>query len=157
MFKYNDIHVYISISYHMELKSFKNEKHRRMMNMMPLKSYLPFTHVRFGGSSWCNQDHLLSYGSILKLGHLALASSRNSPSAVGNPWCVPLPSSRFLPKLTQFDHVSHHIMISSTCAHMSKSKVHPAGCLSLDNSHLGLSENRLNPEKPNGFADHYPY
>ena len=22
---------------------------------------------------------------------------------------------------------------------------------------LGLSENRLNPEKPNGFADHYPY
>ena len=21
---------------------------------------------------------------------------------------------------------------------------------------MGLSENRLNPEKPNGFADHYP-
>ena len=24
-------------------------------------------------------------------------------------------------------------------------------------SHLGLSENRLNPIVPNGFADHYPY
>ena len=23
--------------------------------------------------------------------------------------------------------------------------------------HLGLSENRLNPIVPNGFADHYPY
>lgn len=85
-----------------------------MMNMIPLKSYLPFTHVRFGGSSWCNQDHLLtrlwvSYGSILKLGHQALASSRNSPSSVGNPWCVPLPSSR-KSCFTQFDHVSHHIM-----------------------------------------------
>ena len=22
---------------------------------------------------------------------------------------------------------------------------------------MGLSENRLNPEKPNGFHDHYPY
>ena len=22
---------------------------------------------------------------------------------------------------------------------------------------MGVSENRLNPEKPNGFADHYPY
>ena len=30
---------------------------------------------------------------------------------------------------------------------------------SLKASHLymALSENRLNPEKPNGFADHYPY
>ena len=24
-------------------------------------------------------------------------------------------------------------------------------------NHIGVSENRLNPEKPNGFADHYPY
>ena len=24
-------------------------------------------------------------------------------------------------------------------------------------SYMGLSENRLNPKKPNGFADHYPY
>ena len=23
--------------------------------------------------------------------------------------------------------------------------------------HMGLSENRLNPIVPNGFADHYPY
>ena len=23
-------------------------------------------------------------------------------------------------------------------------------------SDMGVSENRLNPEKPNGFADHYP-
>ena len=24
------------------------------------------------------------------------------------------------------------------------------------NDYMGVSENRLNPEKPNGFADHYP-
>ena len=116
------IYIYHILSYHMELKSFKNAKNTRMMNMMPLKSYLPFTHVRFGGSSWCNQE--------------ALASSRNSPSAVGNPWCVPLPSSRFPPASPFFWSCFTSYHVSFTCENMSESKVHPAGCLSLDNGHF---------------------
>ena len=29
--------------------------------------------------------------------------------------------------------------------------------LSMGENHLGVSENVVYPEKPNGFADHYPY
>ena len=84
---------------------------------------------------------------IMKLGHQALASSRNSPSAVGNPWCVPLPErSRLIllhPVWSWF--TSYHV--SFTCENMSKSKVHPAGCLSLDNGHFD-SWKKKSPASP---------
>lgn len=142
-----------------------------MMNMIPLKSYLPFTHVRFGGSSWCNQDHLLtrlwvSYGSILKLGHQALASSRNSPSSVGNPWCVPLPSSR-KSCFTQFDHVSHHIMflknmwkyvkIQSSSSRMFESWQRPLWQLEKKNHRLRLRSELFELWRTLGTGGSWPH
>ena len=32
-----------------------------------------------------------------------------------------------------------------------------ASCPAPQTVHVGVSENRLNPIVPNGFADHYPY
>ena len=65
--------------------------------------------------------------------------------------------SLILPFTRHVGHVGHVWLTQSKNRSFQTKWVNRLFSGSLASKDLGLSENRLNPEKPNFFADHYPY